>query len=238
MSRNIISMVRDRSDRRYRYLALRDGADTHYESAEDWYRSYGAHISTEHAGDVTVQAVEYDWLDDDDEEVAAKVREADADISEDEAESLVALARRVCEAADGVESLLAEAVDAYERGDLRAVIGLLDDASSAEREHGDDPATSDLAERLLTETGYVVMHCPEGSAQTYIGSADAMDEALELVARHERGEVADTPKSLWETARASGNRVPGCDYPEPHEDEPEEWAGADDCYAICRIVHE
>lgn len=231
-TQSIISMVRDRTDRRY--LRLRDDADTHHESAEDWYGSYGDHISTERAGDVTIQAVEYDWLDDeDDDAVAARLRAEDDRLSEDEALALVERARDVREAADSIEGLLDEAVAAYERGHVQGVIEALDEASREEDDHGDDPATRDLAERLLQATGYAVMLCEEGCAQIYIGSADSLDEARDLAERAERGEVGGTPESLWETARASRNPVPGCDYPEPHEDDPEEWVGD---YAICRIV--
>lgn len=85
--------------------------------------------------------------------------------------------------------------------------------------------------------GYVVLLCQEGSAEEYVGSAPTLKAARKLVAAHGRGDVSGTPKSWWQTARASGNRVDGCDYPESHEDEPVEWAGNERYpYAICRIT--
>jgi hypothetical protein len=65
------------------------------------------------------------------------------------AESLVGRARNVREDMDGIESLLDDAVTAYESGDLDAVIEALQNASSAENDHGDDPATSELIHDLL-----------------------------------------------------------------------------------------
>lgn len=44
---------------------LKENATPSHESAEDWYGSYGAHISTDRCGDVCVQAVDYRWLDTD-----------------------------------------------------------------------------------------------------------------------------------------------------------------------------
>lgn len=65
------------------------------------------------------------------------------------AEALVDRARSVREDMDSVEGLLDEAVAAYERGDLDAVIEALQHASSTENDHGDDPATSELIHDLL-----------------------------------------------------------------------------------------
>lgn len=80
---------------------------------------------------------------------------------------------------------------------------------------------------------YVVLYCPDGGSSDYIGEAETIDAAHDLIARHELGQVLETPEYLWETARASGNPVPGCDYPVEHDDEPVEWGGEDGCYAIC-----
>ena len=140
---------------------LRPNADTSHESAEDWYDSYGAHVSTERGGDVCVQAVDYDWLDEDDDAVIAKLiedktylpkheeAEYQCDITEDEAASIVALARWVRESAEEIEGLLNDAVKAYESGDLAQTIEALEAASRQEGNHGDDPATKALTEQLL-----------------------------------------------------------------------------------------
>lgn len=65
------------------------------------------------------------------------------------AEGLVERARGVREDMDAIEGLLDDAVAAYRRGDLEAVIEALRSASSAEQDHGDDPATSELVHDLL-----------------------------------------------------------------------------------------
>jgi hypothetical protein len=131
-------------------LALKLNADTGHESAEEWYGSYGAYISTDH-GDLTHDTVDYDWLDDDDSEIIERLQESDEDLSEDEAKSLVALARRIREAAESVVSNLEAAVEAYEADDIDAVIDALDAASSEERDHGDDPSARQLRKQLIEE---------------------------------------------------------------------------------------
>ena len=128
-------------------VILRPSANTAHDSAEDWYASYGAHVSTEEYGDVSIQAVDYDWLDGDD--VAEKVLEDYPEMSEAEADKLVERARDVRYAAEGVCDNLDDAVTAYKAGDLAGVIEALEAASSVEGEGGDDPATQELAERLL-----------------------------------------------------------------------------------------
>ena len=65
------------------------------------------------------------------------------------AETVVDRARTVREDMDGIESLLDDAVAAYEAGDLTGVIEALQEASSAEHDHGDDPATSACIHDLL-----------------------------------------------------------------------------------------
>lgn len=134
-----------------RPVCLRAGADTRHESARDWYANYGAHVSTRAAGDVPVQAVAYDWLDEDDHEVVRRLMD-DGELLGAEAYDLVRLARAVREAAEDVCGSLASAVEAYRRGDLASVLDWLDEASSTETDRGgDDPATSALASQLLVE---------------------------------------------------------------------------------------
>jgi hypothetical protein len=133
-------------------LALKINADTSHETAQDWYGSYGDHISTESHGDLTLGTVHYDWLDDDDSAIVERLQKSYKDLSEDEAEGLIALARGVREAAETVVSNLETAVEAYEAGDLERVIEALDASSSDERHYGDDPATQALRAQLLLES--------------------------------------------------------------------------------------
>jgi len=135
-----------------RPVCLRADADTRHERARDWYANYGAHVSTLAAGDVPVQAVEFDWLDEDDHEVVRRLMVEDGELLDFEADELVRLARGVREAAEDVCGSLDAAVEAYRRGDLASVIDWLDSASSTETDcGGDDPATSALASQLLAE---------------------------------------------------------------------------------------
>lgn len=140
----------DSDDAIRKAVALEDGADTSHESAEDWYQSYGWHLSTEDAGDVCLQAVEYDWLDDDDDAaVAAKLEAEDGDLSADEALAIVKMARSVRESAEDICGSLDEAVEACRRGRLQQCRDALAYAYRRESEHGDTPASLGLAAKLL-----------------------------------------------------------------------------------------
>jgi hypothetical protein len=132
-------------------VRLRPDADTSHEQAKDWYAAYGWHLST-NAGDISLQAVKYDWLDDDDDAaIVAKIIGEYGKLDENDAIVIVHQAASVREMAEEVEGLLADAVKAYQSGDLDATIEALDTASSRESDAGDDPATKELARRLLEE---------------------------------------------------------------------------------------
>ena len=62
-----------------------ENADLTHEDARGWYDSYGWHITTENEGDVTIDAVEYDWLDGTDAEAIAKLRETYDGLTDDAA---------------------------------------------------------------------------------------------------------------------------------------------------------
>lgn len=126
------------------------GADTTHEDAIGWYSDYGWHLSTEDAGDVCVQAVEYGWLDDEDDAAVVALLMADeGKLSEDEAESIVDMARSVRSMADAVEGLLDAAVEAYDSGDFESCRDALLEAYRAESDAGDAPATQHLAGVML-----------------------------------------------------------------------------------------
>lgn len=129
--------------------ALVTDADTSHEDSRGWYDSYGWHFTTENAGDVCLQAVEYDWLDGSDAAAVRKLRAADSDITSDEAEAIVERAREIREAAESICGLLDEAVEAYESGDLDRCRRALLAAYSEESDHGDAPAAQSLAGELL-----------------------------------------------------------------------------------------
>lgn len=131
---------------------LTPDADLSHEDARDWYSSYGWHIDTEDCGSVTHDVVEYDWLDQDDDAVVDLLLEAMGDLTQDEAEGIVAAAREIREAAEGVEAALEAAVEAYQQGDLDGVIAALDEAKRIEAQHGDAPAANALRSQLLEES--------------------------------------------------------------------------------------
>lgn len=129
--------------------ALGTDADTSHEDSRGWYESYGWHLTTENAGDVCLQAVEYDWLDGSDAAAVRKLRASDSDLTSDDAEAIVERAREVRDAAESVCGLLDDAVQAYEARDLDRCRRALLDAYIAESDHGDAPATQSLAGELL-----------------------------------------------------------------------------------------
>jgi hypothetical protein len=132
-------------------MRLKHNADLTHEDAKNWYENYGWHISTEKEGDVTLDAVEYEWLDGTDNEVISKLLKI-YDLTDHEAAVIAFMARKVREAAETVVGLLDEAVEAYQRGDLAAVLEVLDKAARVEWEHGDCPATRALRSQLLDDT--------------------------------------------------------------------------------------
>ena len=120
------------------------------------YSCYGAYITagrdTEHEHDVTVQAVDYEWLDDpDDEAVADRVQGEVRHISREEAIDLVELAREIRVSMDEISERMDAAVTSYDEGDLEACVEALDEARIMECDHGDDPSTSCLASQLIEE---------------------------------------------------------------------------------------
>lgn len=153
-ARQLIDEAHEAGDRETD-VRLADNADTSHESVAEWYDSYGAHTSTEHHGDLEVQTVASDWLEDDlsDEEIATELRGAFDELGNDEIESMIALARRVWDAAEGVVSSLDAAVEAYQAGNIEGVLDALRAARADETDHGDDPATSALAAKLLASNG-------------------------------------------------------------------------------------
>ena len=130
---------------------LIENADLSHEDARSFFESYGWHISTQDEGDVTIDSVEYDWLDGTDAQVIAKLRQTYGALTDDETECIIAKAREVREAAETVDGLLGEAVEAYQRGDMDAVVKALDEAARAECEHGDSPAANSLRSQLLAD---------------------------------------------------------------------------------------
>lgn len=131
----------------YRLIA---DADLSHEDARGWYGSYGWHLSTEAAGDVTLDACEYDWLDDDEGVVAIRrLMAADSDLTADEAEIIAQRAAMIRAAAEAVEYELTEACRAYHAGDVAGVVAALDACRAIEMDHGDAPASEALRSQLI-----------------------------------------------------------------------------------------
>ena len=139
-----------RIDLNSKNLELAQNSNVSHDSAEEMYDSYGAHISTDHNGDVCIQDVDYDWLDDE-EDAKALLAERRPKMTANECESLVSLARRIREAMEDVEDALERASCAAVDGDFAGVIEALQEARGLETDHGDDPSTSALAAQLLRE---------------------------------------------------------------------------------------
>jgi len=127
-------------------------ADLDHQDARDFYDSYGWCLPTENAGDICHDAVEYDWLDDqDDEAVVAKLMAEDGHLEDYEAEEVVAKAREIREAGEAVESQLEAAVEAYEANDYAACLEALRWAGEAESPFGGTPASDELRGQLIAE---------------------------------------------------------------------------------------
>jgi len=131
-------------------VALTMDAKTDHEDARDWYDSYGWHLATERAGDITLDACAFDWLDDDEGVVAAQnlMREHEG-LTADEADCIAQMAHTVRQAAESICGLLDEAVAAYEARDIERCRAALLAAYDQESEHGDSPAAQTLAGALL-----------------------------------------------------------------------------------------
>lgn len=142
-------------------MVLCPDADTTYDSGADMYDYYGAHASSDYYGDISIQLVEYAWLDDSDDRAviqrtirAIGPRDTDDTDGADRravAEELVCVARAVRSDMDAIAAMLADAVAAYDAGDVEGVIEALDQAASLESEHGDWPSTRSLRERLICD---------------------------------------------------------------------------------------
>jgi hypothetical protein len=130
---------------------LNNSADTTHETAEEWYESYGGHIATSEAGDVVIQSIGCDWLDEADDSVVDLLMASKPLMTIEEAYCLLALARSAYDIAVTVCGLLDDAVEAYHAGDIDEVRRALSDARAAELEAGDAPATQSLWSQLLRE---------------------------------------------------------------------------------------
>lgn len=107
------------------------------ESAEEWYDSLGYHVSTDD-GDVV--------------HPVCAMGEVDTYQPQSDAErDLLVYARAARSVAQAVEAELRRAVDAWRARDLSACVTALREASSLEKEYGDDPAARVLRDTLLVE---------------------------------------------------------------------------------------
>ena len=157
-------------------LTLRSNPNVSHDDGAEMYSCYGAHISTDDHGDIRVQAVDYEWMDDDidgdtwsaeaagggdaDEINQARRRSddyavlslhAEGKLDWDTCEQLVDLARRIRGDMDQIDEVLERAAEAALAGNFEATIEALIEASGLETDHGDDPSTSALAAQLLAE---------------------------------------------------------------------------------------
>lgn len=128
--------------------ALAPNADMTHEDSRSWYDSYGWSLSTDNDGDVCLQVVEYDWLDDDDATVIDRLQR-EHDVTDEDASVVVTMARTVREAAEAICSLLDGAVYAYGARDVDETRRCLLAAYDLEMDHGDAPAAATLAGALL-----------------------------------------------------------------------------------------
>lgn len=224
-------------------VVLRPDANTSHDDARNMYDCYGAHV-TDHEydqdgelvreRDIELQVVEYEWLDDDDDDAVTQKIVAEVGCSKAVAEQLLALARQVRRDMEAVERDLDEAVKAYDTGDINGVIEALRSARGKETEHGDDPSTSELVEKLLEpKTAWRVYCCPDGCCASYCGEYDTQEEAEEIA----ESEPIGLEESMWATARAAGHCAGMTAPGDGEEDEPESWHGAAGYHCVVKVTY-
>ncbi len=118
-------------------VVLASRADTSRESAEEWYRSLGHHVSTE-GGDICHPVCDMGDVDEYQPRSEAE-------------EELLEYARRARDAAQSLAKALHGAVIAYDHGDgnVAAVVAELEWARRIETDYGEATATNNLAANLL-----------------------------------------------------------------------------------------
>lgn len=131
-------------------LALAHNAKTYHATAGYMFDAYGAHISGEDR-DYEIQTVRVEWLKAGrtEAELVGLILENTSIRNRDTAESLAGLAIHVWRDMEAIEDALARAVKAYRAGDLAGCVEALAEAGRIESDHGDDPDTAHLADRLL-----------------------------------------------------------------------------------------
>jgi len=118
------------------------------ETAEQWYASFGWYLTTRRCGDLELQAVDYHDLDGSDTEAVERLLEAVEGLRRGEAEEIVDKAREIRDLADSVESVLGDAIAAYERGEIQEAAEILGDAHREEDASGGTPSTTAVADEL------------------------------------------------------------------------------------------
>jgi hypothetical protein len=116
-----------------------DGLPSDY----DWYMDYGAHVSTNRCGDITIQAVDPRRIEcrEDQEDYEDLLLSEYPDMTRDEASQLIDLAMSVWDETITIHGLLADALAAYRDGDLDLSAQFIRDARAAESKHGDTPSS-------------------------------------------------------------------------------------------------
>lgn len=137
----------------YQWASQHQETDTIHETAEDWYEAYGWHLPTQQKGDVELQVVLWSDLDSEDEDIVQTLTEDG--LTREEAQTLVAKAREIREAAEGINRNLEAAVTCWEQHDIETCVRYLLDARRSESEHGDTPATDALGEKLFGYEGWL-----------------------------------------------------------------------------------
>ena len=136
------------------------------ETAEQWYAGFGWSLQTRRCGDVELQVVDYRDLDGSDAEAVDRLCEGMDGLRRSEAEEIVDKAREIRDMADSVESVLGDAIDAYERGDIAGAAELLGDAHREEDASGGTPSTTAVADELHM-TSDCGEYSPQPEPQTY-----------------------------------------------------------------------
>lgn len=120
-----------------------------YQSAKDWFATYGWITRTKNCGRIPLQVVA--WHDLKYGKIVARdslIRRYPALIDE-EVDRIISFAITIYKVAKAVERYLAQALNAFIAGDIGECKAILVKASSLEDDHGGDPATLDLHRQLF-----------------------------------------------------------------------------------------
>lgn len=187
-------------------MRLSPNADKSHATASEMYSDYGWHTMCQICGEqYELQTIEYIDLqnlnaDDLRDKVTAAVYSDDCDHG-DIADELIDRARNIADDMESIESSLDEAVVAYNADDFKGTLDALDEASSLERDHGDDPASRQLRKQLIVDDPELTPHTPASDSRRDVIRAwldDLSDVDPHEVHAREGDSIPECYSHMWD----------------------------------------